>query len=90
MILCIEKSRVQLDIIRYIYTFQSIFEPSSSQTECFSLPNHSELCNMRLRLCDSSRMAEIPRLTAAELLLECAAAFKSAPKRPGNGRARAS
>ena len=33
---------------------------------------------MGLRLCDSSIIAEILRLTAAKLLLECATAFKSA------------
>ena len=67
---CVMKSRVQLDIIRYIYTFQSVFESSSSQTECFSLPIHSDSCNMGLRLCDSSIVAETLRLTAAKLLLE--------------------
>ena len=64
------KYRVQLDIIRYIYTFQSTVESSSSQTECFSLPIHSDSCNMGLRLCDSSIIAEILRLTAAKLLLD--------------------
>ena len=86
---CVMKSRVQRDIIRYIYTFQSIFESSSSQPECFFLSIHSDSCNMGLWLCDSSIIAEIPRLTAAELLVECAAAFKSAKKLTRNGRARA-
>ena len=84
------KCHLQLGIPRYIYTFQSTIESSSSQTECFSLPIHSDSCNMGLRLCDSSIIAEILRLTAAKLLLECATAFKSAEKLPRNGRARAS
>ena len=67
-------------VVRYQLILQSTVESSSSQTECFSLPIHSESCNMGLRLCDSSIIAEILRLTAAKLLLECAAAFKSAKK----------
>ena len=64
--------------IQYQLILQSKVESSSGQTECFSLPIHSDSCNMGLRLCDSSIIAEILRLTAAEPLLECATAFKSA------------
>ena len=64
--------------IRYQLILQSKVESSSGQTECFSLPIHSDSCNMGLRLCDSSIIAEILRLTAAKLLRECDAAFKSA------------
>ena len=64
--------------IGYQLILQSKVESSSGQTECFSLPIHSDSCNMGLRLCDSSIVAETLRLTAAKLLLECATAFKSA------------
>ena len=33
-----------------IHAFQSIFESSSGQSECFSLPTYSVPCNMRLLL----------------------------------------
>ena len=36
--------------IQYQLILQSTVESSSGQTECFSLPTHSESCNMRLCL----------------------------------------
>ena len=72
--------------LQYQFILQSTVESSFSQTECFSLPIHSDSCNMGLRLCDSSIIAEILRLTAAKL----PGGVQTCKKRPGNGRARAS
>ena len=79
------KSRVQLDIIRYIYTFQSIFEPSSSQTECFSLPIHSESCNMRLCYCLTADYCRNPSPDCRRTAAGVGYSVQTCTKRPGNG-----
>ena len=79
---CDMKSVGQLDIVRYIYTFQSTVESSSSQTECFSLPIHSESCNMRLCYCVTADYCSHPCPDCRRTAWQRSNLHETARKRP--------
>ena len=68
--------------IQYQFILQSTVESSSSQTECFSLPIHSESCNMRLCYCVTADYCSHPSPDGRRTAWQRSNLHETARKRP--------
>ena len=69
-------------IIQYQFILQFTVESSSSQTECFSLPIHSESCNMRLCYCVTADYCSHPCPDGRRTAWQRSNLHETARKRP--------